>query len=80
MTGQRKGDQGYASVRPWYWPWRFRIVWAAWRLLVRFRYWRTGDCGNSCDGVVPEAECPIHDAAVSAAVMERIEKGKGEGK
>ena len=52
--------------RPWWYPWNFRIVWEAWRLLVRFRYWRTGDCGLSCGytepyGFVPEDGCPIHD-------------------
>ena len=52
--------------RPWWWPWNFRIVWALWRLQVRFRHWRTGDCGLACGyvepyGFVPEAECPIHD-------------------
>ena len=52
--------------RPWWWPWNFRIVWALWRLMVRWRYRRTGDCGLDCGwyepfGFVPEAECPIHD-------------------
>jgi len=46
--------------------WQYWIVWFVWRLWVRFRYWRTGECGLACGytepyGFVPEGECPIHD-------------------